>query len=132
VIRYRLGEREKVMLRDGIAAAARLHLAAGARSARSVHIDARPVRTEAELAAEAALPIEPNLISLFSAHVNGTCRIGTDPGSSGCSPEGERHGAPGIFVCDGSILPSAPGINPHATIMAAASLVAERIAARRR
>jgi choline dehydrogenase-like flavoprotein len=132
VIRYRLGQREKAMLRDGIAAAARLHLAAGAISARSVHIDARPLRTEADLAAEAALPIEPNLISLFSAHVNGTCRIGTDPGNSGCTPEGERHGAPGIFVCDGSILPSAPGVNPHATIMAAASLVAERVAARHR
>jgi choline dehydrogenase-like flavoprotein len=36
---------------------------------------------------------------------------------------------PGIFIADGSALPTAPGVNPQATIMALASLVAERVRA---
>ena len=69
-------------------------------------------------------------IQLFSAHVNGTCRMGLDARTSGCTPEGQRHGTPGIYIADGSILPTAPGANPQALIMAAASLIAERITAR--
>jgi choline dehydrogenase-like flavoprotein len=128
-IRYRLGAAEKRLLGAAVAAAARLHLAAGAGHATSLHIDAPAIRTEHDVEAAAALGFEPNRVSLFSAHVNGTCRMGVDPRSSGCTPDGERHGVKGIYICDGSLLPSAPGVNPHATIMAAASLVADRIAA---
>jgi len=45
---------------------------------------------------------------------------------SGCSPTGERHGVRGLYVMDGSLLPTAPGVNPQWTIMAMASLLAER------
>jgi choline dehydrogenase-like flavoprotein len=57
--------------------------------------------------------------------------MGTDPRTSGASPEGEVHGAPGIYVADGSLLPTGLGVNPQATIMALATVVAEGIAARR-
>ena len=35
-----------------------------------------------------------------------------------------------VFIADGSLLPTAPGVNPQATIMALSTIVAERIAAR--
>jgi len=35
-----------------------------------------------------------------------------------------------LFVCDGSILPTALGVNPQETIMALATVFAGRIAAR--
>jgi choline dehydrogenase-like flavoprotein len=129
-IRYRLGAHERRRLAEGLRAAARLHFAAGARAATTLHVGAPRMRTVDDIEAAVALGFEPNLISLFSAHVNGTCRIGTDPATSGCTPDGERHGARDVFVADGSLLPTAPGINPHATIMAAASLVAARILAK--
>jgi len=66
----------------------------------------------------------------MSAHVNGTCRIGRDTRTSGCTPDGERHGVAGVYVADGSLLPTAPGVNPQETIMAVATVIAERIAAR--
>jgi long-chain-alcohol oxidase len=69
-------------------------------------------------------------VNLFTAHVNGTCRLGTDPRIAGTDPHGERFGAPGVFVGDGSLLPTAPGVNPQETIMALATVVAERVAAR--
>ena len=56
--------------------------------------------------------------------------MGTDPRTSGATPDAERHGVPGLYVADGSLLPTAPGVNPQATIMALGSMVGERIAER--
>ena len=127
---YRLHRADAAHLAHGITAAARLHLAAGAREVFTLHTDPVTVRTERDLAWIAARSLAPNDVALFSAHVNGTCRMGTDPETSGTTPHGERHGAPGIFVADGSLLPTAPGVNPQETIMALASVVAERMIAR--
>jgi choline dehydrogenase-like flavoprotein len=66
--------------------------------------------------------------SLFSAHVNGTCRIGTSPRTSGCTPDGQVHGQPGLYVLDGSLLPTAPGVNPHETIAAITSILSQKLA----
>jgi choline dehydrogenase-like flavoprotein len=129
-IRYRMTAADRRRLVSGVQAAARLQLAAGADHALTLHVDAQPVRTERDVAALAHLSYGPNRLSLFSAHVNGTCRLGHDPRESGCTPDGERHGVPGVYVADGSLLPTAPGVNPQATIMALGSLVADRIADR--
>jgi choline dehydrogenase-like flavoprotein len=129
-IRYALRGRDWDHLAHGIAACARLHLAAGARSALGLFNGARAVTSEAGARDLAHRRYQRNRISLFSAHVNGTCRMGTDPGSSGCDPEGRRHGVERVYIADGSIFPSAPAANPQATIMAAASLIADRIVQR--
>lgn len=128
-LRYRLGPRDRAHFVESMRAAARLHLACGAREVRTLHT--RPVRltSERDLGEIDARSVAPNDIALFSAHVNGTCRMGRDPRTSGVSPDlGERHGVRGLFVCDGSILPTALGVNPQETIMALATLLAERIA----
>lgn len=129
-IRYRLGPAEHARMARGMEAAARLHLAAGAEEARTLHTHGHPLRGIADLASIAALPAGPNQLGVLSAHVNGTCRMGRDPRTAGCTPDGERFGAPGVYVVDGSLLPTAPGVNPQETIMAIASVVAGRIAER--
>ena len=129
-IRYRLaaGDREKLL--RGMDAAARILFASGASEVSTLHAHAVRMRSPAELSAMARRPSGPNQLGVLSAHVNGTCRIGTDPATSGCTPDGERHGVPGLYVADGSLVPTAPGVNPQETIMALATLVSERIAAR--
>lgn len=129
-IRYRVTKRDARTLVDGLAAAARLHLAAGATEALTLHAPTVRVRSEGDVSGVLHAPHGPNQLGLFSAHVNGTCRIGTAPRTSGCTPDGERHGAPGIYVADGSLFPTAPGVNPQETIMALATLIARRIIAR--
>lgn len=126
-IRYSLGAADRANLAAGVEACARLHLAAGAREAVSVH--ARPIRVTggAGLAALRSAAYGPNRISLFSAHVNGTCRMGVHPATSGTTPNGERHGVRGLYVVDGSLLPTSLGVNPQETIMAIASVIAQRI-----
>jgi choline dehydrogenase-like flavoprotein len=131
-IRYRLAERDQAHLRSAIVAGARMHLAAGAQLVRTLHHTPGVARTDRDVSAFASLPAGPNQLAVFSAHVNGTCRLGTDPRTSGTDPHGERWGAPGVFVADGSWLPTALGVNPQETIMALATIVADRIAARRR
>jgi len=129
-IHYRVAERTARTLHEGLVAAARLHLAAGAVEALTLHNTAVRVRTERDTDAILRAPRGSNQLSMFSAHVNGTCRLGTDPRTSGCTPDGERHGVPGLYIADGSILPTAPGVNPQETIMALATIIARRIADR--
>lgn len=131
-IRYRLGAPERLRLIEGLQAAARLHLAAGAREVRTLHARECLVRAEHQLSRIAAASYAPNDVALMSAHVNGTCRIGADPRTSGCTSDGERHGAAGVYVADGSLLPTAPGVNPQETIMALATVIAQRIVDRHR
>lgn len=126
-IRYRVDSRERAALAEGTTMAARLQLAAGAREVITLHTRGEPIRSESDLVRIAAWPSGPNQLCVFSAHVMGTCRIGPDPASSACRPDGQRHGVRGVYVIDGSLLPTAPGVNPQETIMALATVLATRM-----
>ena len=129
-IRYRLGPADARHVQASIAAAAQLHLANGAREVCTLHTTPLRIRSDADLAAVRAASVAPNDIGLFSAHVNGTARIGIDPRTSGVTPDGERHGVPGLYIMDGSLLPTAPGVNPQETIMAVTTVLVDRLIAR--
>jgi choline dehydrogenase-like flavoprotein len=127
VIRYRLGDRDRRAMLRGVTETARLQLAAGAREVRTLHADGPVLRSAADLARLAGLRSGPNELALLSAHVNGTCRLGGDPRTSTCSPDGAVRGAAGVYVLDGSVLPTALGVNPQETIMAVATVLARRL-----
>jgi choline dehydrogenase-like flavoprotein len=129
-IRYRLGPSDRKNTIAGLKAAARLHLAAGAREALTLHTGGCRIRSEKDLDLIESQGYKPNQFGLFTAHVNGACRMGRDPATSGCTPDGEVHGVPGFYVVDGSLLPTAPGVNPQETIMALSSVLSRRIAQR--
>jgi choline dehydrogenase-like flavoprotein len=126
-IRYRLGPADTRHTIEAIESTARLHLAAGAREVVTLHTEPYRIRSERDLVAMRSRALAPNDVALFSAHVNGTCRIGTDPRTSGATPDGERHGVRGLYICDGSLFPTAPGVNPQETIMALGLVMAERV-----
>lgn len=129
-IRYAMGRTDRTHALAGLEAAAQLHFAMGAREVISGHARALIMRHPDDIPRLRDRPMGPNDLPFFSAHVNGTCRLGTDPRSAGTDPHGERFGAPGVFVADGSLLPTAPGVNPQETIFALSTIVAERIASR--
>ncbi len=128
-IQYRLSREDAARVSASVQAMARLHLAAGAREVGSMHSVPRVVHHERDVGALAG-GIQPNGLALFSAHVNGTCRMGTARHTSATTPDGERHGVRGVYITDGSVLPTALGVNPQETIMAVASVLAERVAVR--
>jgi choline dehydrogenase-like flavoprotein len=131
-IRYRLTSEDEKRVRASLAAMAHLHFAMGAKWVETVHASPLTVRSVREAASLATGPMTPNRITLFSAHVNGTCRMGNDPATSGATPDGERHGVRGLYITDGSLLPTALGVNPQATIMAVSHVLASRMAQRHR
>ncbi len=56
----------------------------------------------------------------LSAHPLSSCRIGDDPASSALTPDHELRGSDGLFVTDGSAVPSSLTVNPSLTIAALA------------
>jgi choline dehydrogenase-like flavoprotein len=66
-------------------------------------------------------------IDLMAFHPLGTCRMGADPSHGVCDPEHRVFGTEGLYVCDGSVIPTSIGVNPQLTIMAMATRLAERV-----
>jgi choline dehydrogenase-like flavoprotein len=115
-----------------LAAQVRLHHAAGARR---IRILAQGLPTwqigddlDQFLDQVQRIPLRAGGARLFSAHQMGTCRLGADPATSVADPRGELHDVTGVWIGDGSALPTSSGTNPMITIMAMASRTAEHIA----
>jgi choline dehydrogenase-like flavoprotein len=64
---------------------------------------------------------------LLSTHVQGGCRMGSDPTRSVVNAHGECHDVRRLFVGDASVLPRTLSVNPSLTIMSLASRLAEYI-----
>ncbi len=62
---------------------------------------------------------------VLSTHVQGSCRMGSDPKRSVVGAHGECHDVRRLFVGDGSVLPRTLSVNPSLTIMALASRLAD-------
>jgi len=67
---------------------------------------------------------------LTAYHPLGTCRIGRDAASGVVDSDQQAFGLPGLYICDGSTVPTSPEVNPQITIMALATRAAERLAQR--
>ena len=65
-----------------------------------------------------------------SFHQMGTCRMGANPQTSVVNGDGETHAVRNLYVADGSLFPTASGVNPMLTIAALGHYVAGRIARR--
>jgi choline dehydrogenase-like flavoprotein len=57
-------------------------------------------------------------------HILGTARMGTDPATSVVGPDCRTHDVPNLWVCDGSVWPTAGAVNPSLTIEALATRTA--------
>lgn len=65
----------------------------------------------------------------FTAHPLGGCHLSESPEAGIVDEWGEVWQYPNLYVADGSIIPTALGVGPTATIAALAERIAERIAA---
>lgn len=115
---YWMNRSDAKLLRRGMAILCRVFLAAGAREVRPGLIRYPPVRSVAEADALERAHLPPRRFTLSAYHPLGTARMGLDPGRSVVGPSHETHDVRNLFVCDGSALPSALGVNPQVTIMA--------------
>lgn len=65
----------------------------------------------------------------FSLHQMGGCAIGTDPNRAVVNPDFQVFGMENLTIADGSVFPSAPGINPSLSIMANSHHAGEKLLA---
>ncbi len=138
-IDYRLTSRDRANLVRGVEETARLMIAAGATRLLSLHTPAVEVGGEERTLGPSDLDrfvagvrskgIRENSVALFSAHPMGSARAGQDPRTSTADRSGRVHGVAGLWIADGSLLPSAPGANPMMSILAWAGIVADRLVA---
>lgn len=145
-IDYRMGPVEVATLRRGLVELARLGRAAGARDLVALGTppawyrpsggpDAQDRAFAGFVERLASFDFAPNRGMVFSAHQMGTARMGTDPRDHAVDPRGrvrsDERGSvvPGLYVGDGSLFPTAIGVNPMITIMVLARRVARTVVA---
>ena len=64
-----------------------------------------------------------------TCHINGSCRMGSDPRSSVVDADCRSWDIPNLWICDGSVFVTVGGVNPSLTIQAIACRTADRIEA---
>lgn len=107
----------------------RLTLAAGAREALLTHIDEDVIiRSEADLSRLDGLRYGAHRHAIFSAHQMGGCAIGRDARTSVVNSALRHHEIGNLFVVDGSVFPTALGVNPSETIYGLAHRAVDAVA----
>jgi len=127
-IRYRLTEDDAAALRFGIARAADVHFAAGAREVYPQAGRVAVLEPGEQVSKIEQARLRPGELRLEAFHPMGTARMGSDPRASVVSPSGETHDVPGLYVADASLFPSSLRVNPMVTIMAFARRIAAGLA----
>jgi choline dehydrogenase-like flavoprotein len=113
LIRYDLGRDDLTRFRTGLARMQELFIAAGARE---VFLPL-PAGTRPEHARTRDL-------KLVGFHPLGTARADARPTHGVVDGDLKLHGTEGVYVADGSVVPSSLGVNPQLTIMALATRLA--------
>jgi choline dehydrogenase-like flavoprotein len=108
---------------------ARIQFAAGARKVVSLHYEPVVLESEKELDRLDAAPYEKLKVRVVSAHLMGGCTAGKDPAKSVVDPHFRYHTLDNLFVVDGSVFPTALGVNPQLTIFGLARWGAGAVAA---
>jgi choline dehydrogenase-like flavoprotein len=125
---YSLDRRDVDKTLAGIALAAEVLLAAGAREVHTLLPGLPPVRSRADLRNVADGRWRAGDLKLSAYHPMGTARMGDDPRSSVVDCSGRSHDVAGLWIADASILPGSTYVNPQITIMALATRVGRALA----
>jgi choline dehydrogenase-like flavoprotein len=126
LIRYDVNHEDARRVQRAVARAAELELAAGAKH---VHVPVRgagPLRSREDVRSFERVPLRARQLGLSAFHPLGTAAAGRV-----VDEDLRVKGVDGLMVADGSVVPSALGVNPQLTIMALATRAAFRAAGRR-
>lgn len=126
-LRYSLGDQDRRTLLAGMRLTARTFFAAGAiEVAAGIHkVDL--IRSPDEIDAAIHDDIPARDLCLYASHPMGTCRMGNDPASSVCGPDGRVWEWENLWISDASVFPTSLGVNPQVTVMSIGLTVGREI-----
>jgi choline dehydrogenase-like flavoprotein len=130
LLTYDLNAADTARMVRGIAILSDLFFAAGAKRVMPMVAGMEELGSVADVAALRSMKVRPGDFEVTAYHPLGTCRIGVDPKTSVLGPDHQSHEVAGLYVTDGSAVPTPLGVNPQMTIMAMALKAAEGIDAR--
>lgn len=130
VMSYIMNDSDVARLKRGMEILLRIYLAAGASGIFPMVPGFEEIRDMRDVERFRDMRLRARDFELTAHHPLGTCRMGLDPRSSVVGPTHECHDVPGLFIVDGSSVPSSLGVNPQVTIMAMATRAATFVARR--
>ena len=117
--------------RRALLSMAELQFAAGAKQVLTGHELAKTYTSWAQAKAGiAALPMQPLLTKLVSAHVMGGCGMAADPARGVVRPDGVHWRIDNLSVHDGSLFPTSIGANPQLSVYGIVNKLATQLAKR--
>jgi choline dehydrogenase-like flavoprotein len=130
LVRYDLHPDDAERLRRGFALLADIWWEVGAREI-LVPLAGVPALRRGDSGPLARARVRPRDVKAMAFHPLGTARAGADPARSVVDPELQVHDVGGLYVADGSAVPSSPQVNPQVTIMAFAVRLGRALAGAR-
>jgi choline dehydrogenase-like flavoprotein len=122
-IRYDMNAEDVRTFKRGIELLCELYWAAGARVLYTAVNGAHELR-DGDLAPLRAREVRARDLAPMAFHPLGTARADARPDHGVVDADLRLHGCGGVYVADGSVVPSSIGVNPQLTIMALSTRLA--------
>jgi len=127
ILSYKMAPRDLERIRKSITILSELSITAGAREVFTSAWGFPPVKNMDDARGMENARIDARRIECMAFHPLGSARVGKDGRSGVVDQNGEVFGVPGLFIADGSILPTSIGVNSQVPIMASATRIAWRL-----
>lgn len=128
VVTYRMADKDRVAMRTALRIAGQTFFAAGAEEVFLPVLGSHGLDADAfERFVEHDLPSLPaKRLECTSQHPLGSARMGVDGGTAVVGDDHQAWDVRGLFVADGSVVPTSLGVNPQLTIMTLATRFAHQ------